>query len=144
MRAAQKPADFDWSAVQLAYETHELNNLEICQQFGITQYQFRYQREGGGWISRRARVVNRADLINRMLKILERQICKLEAPMTDGIDKSIQMLGASSKTLDKLIELRKDKWEIAPYPLERHSFTHPDAWYDEYRRIYELFERTLK
>ncbi|UOF14606.1 prolyl oligopeptidase family serine peptidase [Lysobacter capsici] len=44
----------------------------------------------------------------------------------------------------KLIELRKDKWEIAPYPLERHSFVHADAWYDEYRRIYELFERTLK
>lgn len=44
----------------------------------------------------------------------------------------------------KLIELRKDKWEIAPYPLERHGFTHPDAWYDEYRRIYELFQRTLK
>ena len=44
----------------------------------------------------------------------------------------------------RLIELRKDKWEIAPYPLERHSFAHPDAWYDEYRRILELFERTLK
>ena len=44
----------------------------------------------------------------------------------------------------KLIELRKDKWSIAPYPLERHGFTHPDAWYDEYRRILELFESTLK
>ena len=44
----------------------------------------------------------------------------------------------------KLIELRKDKWELAPYPLERHGFTHPDSWYDEYRRIHELFERTLK
>ncbi len=44
----------------------------------------------------------------------------------------------------KLIELRKDNWSIAPYPLERHGFTHPDAWYDEYRRIYELFESTLK
>ena len=44
----------------------------------------------------------------------------------------------------KLIELRKDKWELASYPLERHSFTHPEAWYDEYRRIHELFERTLK
>ena len=44
----------------------------------------------------------------------------------------------------KLIELRKDKWELASYPLERHSFAHADAWYDEYRRIYELFERTLK
>jgi dipeptidyl aminopeptidase/acylaminoacyl peptidase len=44
----------------------------------------------------------------------------------------------------KLIELRKDKWELAPYPLERHGFTHPDSWYDEYRRIHALFERTLK
>jgi dipeptidyl aminopeptidase/acylaminoacyl peptidase len=44
----------------------------------------------------------------------------------------------------KLIELRKDKWSIAPYPLERHGFTHPDAWYDEYRRILELFESTLR
>jgi len=44
----------------------------------------------------------------------------------------------------KLIELHKDKWSIAPYPLERHSFVHPDAWYDEYRRIDELFEATLK
>ncbi|MEO6264199.1 MAG: prolyl oligopeptidase family serine peptidase [Luteimonas sp.] len=46
--------------------------------------------------------------------------------------------------IQKLIELHKDKWSIAPYPLERHDFTHADAWYDEYRRIYELFESTLK
>ena len=44
----------------------------------------------------------------------------------------------------RLIELRKDKWEIAPYPMERHSFTRSDSWYDEYRRIHELFQRTLK
>jgi dipeptidyl aminopeptidase/acylaminoacyl peptidase len=44
----------------------------------------------------------------------------------------------------KLIELRKANWSIAPYPMERHGFVHPDAWYDEYRRIDELFEDTLK
>ncbi|HKN78411.1 MAG TPA: S9 family peptidase [Lysobacter sp.] len=44
----------------------------------------------------------------------------------------------------KLIELRKDKWELAPYPLERHGFVHPDSWYDEYRRILALFDRTLQ
>jgi dipeptidyl aminopeptidase/acylaminoacyl peptidase len=44
----------------------------------------------------------------------------------------------------RLIELHKDKWSIAPYPMERHGFVHPDAWYDEYRRIYELFEANLK
>ena len=44
----------------------------------------------------------------------------------------------------KLIELRKDKWELAGYPLERHGFVHSDSWYDEYRRIFELFEKALK
>ena len=46
--------------------------------------------------------------------------------------------------VQRLVELRKDKWSIAPYPLERHGFVHADAWYDEYRRIFELFESTLK
>jgi len=44
----------------------------------------------------------------------------------------------------RLIELRKDHWVLAPYPLERHGFTHPDSWYDEYRRILELFDATLQ
>ncbi|HEY4555935.1 MAG TPA: S9 family peptidase, partial [Lysobacter sp.] len=43
----------------------------------------------------------------------------------------------------RLIELKKDKWELASYPLERHAYTHPEAWYDQYRRIWELFERAL-
>ncbi|MGY0561561.1 S9 family peptidase [Luteimonas sp. A277] len=44
----------------------------------------------------------------------------------------------------RLIELRKDKWEMASYPLERHAYQHADSWYDQYRRIHELFERVLK
>ena len=44
----------------------------------------------------------------------------------------------------RLIELRKDKWELASYPLERHGYQRSDSWYDQYRRIYELFERALK
>ncbi|MGJ4802817.1 S9 family peptidase [Luteimonas sp. SDU82] len=44
----------------------------------------------------------------------------------------------------RLIELRKDKWELASYPMERHGYVHADSWYDQYRRILELFERALK
>ncbi|HRO27729.1 MAG TPA: prolyl oligopeptidase family serine peptidase [Luteimonas sp.] len=44
----------------------------------------------------------------------------------------------------RLIELRKDKWEMASYPVERHAYQRADSWYDQYRRILELFERTLK
>jgi dipeptidyl aminopeptidase/acylaminoacyl peptidase len=44
----------------------------------------------------------------------------------------------------RLIDLKKDHWELASYPLEQYSFVQPESWYDEYRRIYQLFERPLK
>ncbi|MFC2121978.1 S9 family peptidase, partial [Bacteroidota bacterium] len=44
----------------------------------------------------------------------------------------------------RLIELGKDNWELAVFPLERHGFTRPTSWTDEYKRIYKLFETTLK
>ena len=44
----------------------------------------------------------------------------------------------------KLIELRKDNWELAAYPLERHGFTRSDSWLDEYKRVLKLFEQNLK
>jgi dipeptidyl aminopeptidase/acylaminoacyl peptidase len=49
----------------------------------------------------------------------------------------------SVRLAQRLIELKKDHWELAPYPLERHAFSHPESWYDEYRRIFQLFERTI-
>lgn len=50
----------------------------------------------------------------------------------------------SVRIAQRLIELKKDHWELASYPLEKHSFVQPESWYDQYRRIYQLFERTLK
>jgi dipeptidyl aminopeptidase/acylaminoacyl peptidase len=44
----------------------------------------------------------------------------------------------------RLIELGKDNWELAVYPVEDHGFTTPSSWTDEYKRIYKLFETTLK
>ncbi len=50
----------------------------------------------------------------------------------------------SVRLAQRLIELKKEDWELAGYPLERHGFVEADAWLDEYRRIYKLFERALK
>jgi dipeptidyl aminopeptidase/acylaminoacyl peptidase len=50
----------------------------------------------------------------------------------------------SVRLAQRLIELKKEHWELASYPLERHSFVNADAWLDEYRRIHALFERVLK
>ncbi|APP77786.1 S9 family peptidase [Xanthomonas vesicatoria ATCC 35937] len=44
----------------------------------------------------------------------------------------------------KLIELHKDNWQVAPYPMERHGFTRADAWLDEYKRILKLFNEQVK
>ena len=43
----------------------------------------------------------------------------------------------------RLIELGKEDWELAVYPLEDHSFVEPSSWTDEYRRILKLFEETI-
>jgi dipeptidyl aminopeptidase/acylaminoacyl peptidase len=44
----------------------------------------------------------------------------------------------------RLIELGKENWELAVYPVESHAFTEPSSWVDEYKRIYRLFEENLK
>jgi dipeptidyl aminopeptidase/acylaminoacyl peptidase len=43
----------------------------------------------------------------------------------------------------RLIELGKENWELSVYPTENHGMTDPTSWVDQYRRIYELFWRTL-
>ncbi|WP_452230413.1 alpha/beta fold hydrolase [Lacinutrix sp. MEBiC02404] len=43
----------------------------------------------------------------------------------------------------RLIELKKENWELAVFPLESHGFKESSSWSDEYRRIYKLFQETL-
>ncbi len=44
----------------------------------------------------------------------------------------------------RLIELGKDNWQLAAYPMENHGFVEPSSWTDEYKRILKLFEENLK
>ena len=43
----------------------------------------------------------------------------------------------------RLIELGKEDWEMALYPVEDHGFVEPSSWTDEYRRILKLFNESL-
>lgn len=43
----------------------------------------------------------------------------------------------------RLIELRKQDWELALYPMERHSFVEPTSWADEYKRVLSLIETSV-
>ena len=48
------------------------------------------------------------------------------------------------KLTQRLIELQKDNWELAVYPMEDHGFEDANSWTDEYKRIFKLFETELK
>jgi dipeptidyl aminopeptidase/acylaminoacyl peptidase len=46
--------------------------------------------------------------------------------------------------VQRLIELKKENWEIAIYPQDPHGYVYPESWLDGYRRIFKLFEEHLK
>ena len=50
----------------------------------------------------------------------------------------------SVRLAQRLIELRKEDWELAAYPVERHAFEEETSWADEYRRILKLFETRVR
>jgi dipeptidyl aminopeptidase/acylaminoacyl peptidase len=50
----------------------------------------------------------------------------------------------SVRLVQRLIELKKENWELAVYPVEDHGFVEAASWADEYKRILKLFETNLK
>ena len=48
------------------------------------------------------------------------------------------------RLMQRLIELKKENWDVALYPVEPHGFRTEEGWLDEYRRILRLFERILQ
>ena len=50
----------------------------------------------------------------------------------------------SVRLAQRLIELGKEDWELAVYPVEDHGFVEATSWADEYKRILKLFETHLQ
>jgi dipeptidyl aminopeptidase/acylaminoacyl peptidase len=50
----------------------------------------------------------------------------------------------SVRLVQRLIELHKENWQLAVYPVENHGFVQPSSWADEYKRILALFETNLR
>ena len=46
--------------------------------------------------------------------------------------------------LIKKLQQSEKKFELMMYPDEAHSFNEPDSWHDEYSRIEEFFDKSLK
>ncbi|HXO19991.1 MAG TPA: prolyl oligopeptidase family serine peptidase [Thermoanaerobaculia bacterium] len=62
----------------------------------------------------------------------------------DGVQDDNVFFQDNVRMVQRLIELKKENFEIAFYPLESHAFKQPTSWLDEYRRIFKLFEAHLK
>jgi dipeptidyl aminopeptidase/acylaminoacyl peptidase len=50
----------------------------------------------------------------------------------------------SIRLVQRLIELRKENWQLAVFPVENHGFEQETSWADEYKRILKLFEDNLR
>src|SRR5262249_60180426 len=50
----------------------------------------------------------------------------------------------SVRLVQRLIELRKENWSVAPFPVENHGFEDETGWADEYKRHLKLFDEHLK
>ena len=59
------------------------------------------------------------------------------------VDKNVHFQD-TVRLVQRLIELRKENWSVAMYPVEDHGFVKATSWADEYKRIFELFETNLK
>jgi dipeptidyl aminopeptidase/acylaminoacyl peptidase len=47
------------------------------------------------------------------------------------------------RLVQRLIELKKENWQLAIFPVEDHGFREPTSWMDEYKRILKLFDVNL-
>jgi dipeptidyl aminopeptidase/acylaminoacyl peptidase len=63
----------------------------------------------------------------------------INAPMIDSNVFFVDVV----RLVQRLIELEKQDFETAVYPVESHGFVQSSSWLDEYRRIYKLFEVNL-
>ena len=59
-------------------------------------------------------------------------------------DGKARQLTKDQSLVQRLIELRKESWSVAFFPVENHGFEEETSWADEYKRILKLFDDNLK
>jgi hypothetical protein len=113
MKTTAEPA-VRWDDVRAEYEERLFVPAVICKRHGITVAQLRYRREVEGWLSARARIPRKDDMVAQMLKVLDKQLKRLEIAVDEPIDKQANVLGTHVKTLEKLIEMGAAKPNSEP------------------------------
>lgn len=104
----------DWQVIRAEYEGRLFHPQTICKRHGVTVAQLRYRREQEDWVSMRASPPRKADLVARMLRVLEAQLKELEKAKDMPIDKKAKVLADEVRTLDKLIEMGAAERNVEP------------------------------
>jgi hypothetical protein len=98
----------DWEAVRVEYENSPDTVEQIAARFGVTRSALSWRAKTLFWAKRyRGRGMSRTQVIDRLFRLLERQIIQLESNMKDTGEKEVAVLGRLTATLEKLIEIDK-------------------------------------
>lgn len=98
----------DWAAVRADYESGEGTVAGISARHGITPSALNWRVRRQLWTPRyRGKGLSRPQIIDRMFRLLERQIIQLEQDMKETGEKEVAVLGKLATTLEKLIEIDK-------------------------------------
>ncbi|MEO9231172.1 MAG: hypothetical protein ABI216_19795 [Devosia sp.] len=90
-------------AIRLAYDNRAIPIKAVCARNKISRGQLYAIVTLEGWRRRSPRRVDKHDLTQRLLQLLEEQIGKLETTMTDTNTDQSAVLGKLATTLDRLI-----------------------------------------
>jgi hypothetical protein len=90
-------------AMRLDYVDRAIKIIEICKRHDVSRRRLYLIAVAEGWPLRSPKRVDKHDLTQRLLRLLERQIGKLEQSMKDGTTDKSAVLGKLSATLDRLI-----------------------------------------
>jgi hypothetical protein len=93
-------------AMQADYEDKILTIAAMCLEYDISRSRLYQLARQHGWRLRSPKRVDRNDLIERLLRLVQAQIGYLETQMRKKTSDHAAMLGRLVNTLDKLIELK--------------------------------------
>jgi hypothetical protein len=113
-----------WERVRRLYEDTVTTVGAIGAQFGVSDVTIHNRAKREGWVrhahARKSRqqlpkIPSRAELIARLYRAFEKQIAEVEArfgqPTADEGEQDARTLGTLARTLEKLIELDRERTE---------------------------------
>jgi len=101
------------AAMRADYEGRILRIADICERYHITRRRLYQIANAEGWQLRSPRRIDKHDLAQRLLRLLERQVARLEESMRKTPTDQSVVLSKVSATLDRLIATHR---QTAPAP----------------------------